>query len=76
MNVILLKVIVVVVAIILAGAIWLGLILVLKSSSVSFLQTLAVYISQLSIFGWLLFLLLILAIYKLAVRNLIPLSSR
>ena len=46
-----------------AGLLWLGLILLLKNSKISPLQTLAFYISHLTFIGWLLFGLLSIMIY-------------
>ena len=72
MKIILLKLAVGLVALIFAASIWLGLMLMLRYSGSSPLITLGVYLSHLSVFGWLLFLVLIVVIYKLAVRNLMP----
>ena len=75
MKTLLLKLAICLGAIVAAGGIWLGLILLLRYSGMSFLETMAVLLSHLSVFGWLLFLVLIVVIYKLAVRKLIPFSA-
>jgi hypothetical protein len=49
---------------VLAGAIWFGLIEILIRSQVSALQSLAVYLSHWFIFGWLLFLTLVISTYR------------
>jgi hypothetical protein len=72
MKTVLLKAVISLGAIAAAGCIWLGLILLLRYSGISFLETMAVLLSHLSIFGWLLFLILVVVIYKLAVKNLLP----
>lgn len=72
MKIISLKLAVGLVALIFAASIWLGLMLMLRYSGSSPLITLGVYLSHLSVFGWLLFLILTVVIYKLAVRNLMP----
>ncbi len=55
MKAAILKAIIAVVSVFLAGGLWMGLLIVLKKSGIDILQTLAVYISHLSFIGWLLF---------------------
>jgi hypothetical protein len=76
MKMIFLKLAVCIGAILSAAAIWLGLMLSLRYSGSSDLVTIGVYLSHLSIFGWLLFLALIMVLYKLAIKKLIPPSVK
>jgi hypothetical protein len=55
MKLVILKAIIAIVSVLLAGSLWMGLIVLLKKSGIDILQSLAVYISQLSFIGWLLF---------------------
>ena len=68
MKTFILKAIAAIVSVFIAGALWIGSMLLLKNSGVSFLQTLAVYISQLSFIGWLLFGLLAIMLYLVIVK--------
>lgn len=65
------KAIIAIVSVFLAGGLWMGLLVLLKKSGVDILQTLAVYISHLSFIGWLLFgvgsIVLYLALAKLVI---------
>lgn len=69
MKMILLKILVAFLSVLLAGGLWLGVILILKNSRISFLQTIAVYISHFSFLGWLLFGLLSISFFY-ALTNL------
>lgn len=60
---VLLKIGLMLVSVLLAGAIWYGLVRVLVKSGISSLQTLAVWISHLSFIGWLLFVAISVLFY-------------
>lgn len=63
MKMILLKILAAFLSVFLAGGVWLGIILILKNSGIHFLQTVAVYVSHFSFFGWLLFGLLSISFF-------------
>jgi len=75
MNVFFLKIAVLLAATIVAAALWLGLMLMLRYSGSNDLIVVGFYLSHLSAFGWILFLVLIVVIYKLVMRRIIPLSA-
>jgi len=60
---VLLKMGLMLVAVLLAGAIWYGLVRVLHISGISFLQAAAFWISHFSYFGWLLFIAMSILFY-------------
>lgn len=60
-----LRVFITVLSVFIGGAIWIGLLLLLKNSDIPSLQRLVFYISHFTIMGWLLFGLLSVAVYLL-----------
>jgi hypothetical protein len=67
----LIKAVIAIIAVFLSGVTWLGLVLILKKSGISALQTVAVYISQFSFLGWLLLGLLSI-IYYFVITKYLP----
>lgn len=55
MKIVAIKVLIALTSVVIAGALWMGLIYLLKKSGVNFLEVLAVWISQFSFIGWALF---------------------
>lgn len=72
MKGVILKVLIAVVSVFLAGGLWMGLVVLLKKSGIDILQTLAVYISHLSFIGWLLFGVGSIALYLALTKLVIP----
>lgn len=62
-------------SVIIAGGVWFGLVEILIRSQISDLQSLAVYLSHWFVFGWLLFITLVVLIYRLLSSRLIPHNS-